>query len=185
MIAAAPSYRLGPGPVESSLLLAVRLAVGVLWLYTASLKLQSGGIVDGVFRPTGPMNFSQALTSFAILPAHTVPFIAFLIPWMEAVVGAALVLGLWTRAAGALSTAMLLSFTLAVASVIARGKNIECGCFGRYKLFCEGPVGLCKVGENMVLMAFSMIPMFKGGGVAELAKDYCPLCRVKVGSCTG
>lgn len=168
---------LSPGPGESAFLLAVRLAVGSLWLYTAILKLQSGGVIDGVFRPTGPMNFSQAVISFDLLPASAVGFVSFLIPWTEAVVGAALVLGLWTRAAGVLSTAMLLSFTLAVVSVIARGKNIECGCFGRYKLFCEGPVGLCKVGENLVLLALSIVPMCRGGGFAELAKDDCPLCR--------
>lgn len=171
------SCRLGPGPGESAFLLGVRLAVGSLWLYTAILKLQSGGVIDGVFRPTGPMNFSQAVISFDIVPAGAVPFVSFLVPWTEAVVGAALVLGLWTRAAGVLSTAMLLSFTLAVISVIARGKNIECGCFGRYKLFCEGPVGLCKVGENLVLMAISIIPMCRGGGFAALAKDECTLCR--------
>lgn len=164
-------------PAEMSFLTVVRIMVGALWVYTATLKLQSGGMIDGVFVPTGPMNFSLAIKSFELLPESLVPFVTFLVPWTEAVVGAALLLGLWTRAAGVLSTLMLVSFTVAVASVILRGKNIECGCFGRYKLFCSGPVGLCKVGENLVLIAFSIIPMLKGGGYLQLAKDRCTLCE--------
>jgi uncharacterized membrane protein YkgB len=48
---------------------------------------------------------------------------------MEMVAGAALIAGLWRRAAGLLATVLTVSFMIAIAQAEIRGLEIECGCF--------------------------------------------------------
>jgi uncharacterized membrane protein YphA (DoxX/SURF4 family) len=59
-----------------------------------------------------------------------VPTVGQLLPVVEVVVGAALVLGLLTRGAGAVSAVLFVAFIIGIASVWARGLTIDCGCFG-------------------------------------------------------
>jgi uncharacterized membrane protein YphA (DoxX/SURF4 family) len=56
--------------------------------------------------------------------------VGHLLPVLEIVVGACLVLGLLTRVAAAVSAALFVAFIIGIASVWARGISIDCGCFG-------------------------------------------------------
>jgi uncharacterized membrane protein YphA (DoxX/SURF4 family) len=51
------------------------------------------------------------------------------LPWLELVIGACLLLGLWTRASALLVSILMVVFIIAFASAKARGLNISCGCF--------------------------------------------------------
>src|SRR5690606_5705716 len=73
-----------------------------------------------------------------------------------------LVLGLWTRAAGLLSTAMYVLFTAATLSVIARDMPVDCGCFG--PLFGSGPIGWNSIVRNTILLLGALLPTILGGG---------------------
>lgn len=149
---------------EAWVLVRLQLLLGVLLLFSAYQKLKLG-VDDPITReylPSGPMTFALAVKSFELVPIAWVPSFAFVVAWIEAVVGVALVVGLWTRAAGLLALLMLLSFTAAVVSVILRKMDLSCGCFGRFKLICQGPVGWCKVGENLVLIAMAYAIALRG-----------------------
>jgi len=52
------------------------------------------------------------------------------LPMLEIVVGACLVLGLLVRFTGAISALMQLAFIIGIISVWSRGIAINCGCFG-------------------------------------------------------
>lgn len=158
-----------PGAVESVLLLQpARLAIGFLFLFSGWMKLQpapKGGIA-------GPQMFALSIRSFEIgvVNDYLMPFVTFAIPWTEVVCAIALLLGLWTRSAAALLLLLLVSFTGAIISVIARGMDVTCSCFGNAHLYCDGPVGWCKVGENAVLMALVVLILVRGGG--RLSADW-------------
>ncbi|MDX2146330.1 MAG: DoxX family protein [Planctomycetota bacterium] len=147
--------------VESALLIfPARVAIGGLFLFSAWQKLKPAAPP----RVSGPQSFALNLQAFDIVPTVLVKPTAFILPWAEVIAGILVVVGLWTRAAGALIGVMLASFTLGVVSVILRGMDITCGCFGGFKLLCEGPIGWCKVGENALLIAIAMVPALRGGG---------------------
>jgi uncharacterized membrane protein YphA (DoxX/SURF4 family) len=42
--------------------------------------------------------------------------------------------------------------------------NVKCGCFGKYRLLCEGTVTWCKVGENALLTLLAVTLAHFGGG---------------------
>ena len=63
-------------------------------------------------------------------PGNLAQPVGQLLPVLEVVVGAMLVLGLLTRGAAVLSSILFVGFIVGIASVWARGLTIDCGCFG-------------------------------------------------------
>jgi uncharacterized membrane protein YphA (DoxX/SURF4 family) len=95
-----------------------RLVVGGVWLYAGALKLPH------------PENSVTAVRSYQILSTGTADTVGHLLPMLEVVVGACLVLGLITRFAGFASALMQIAFIIGIISVWNRGIAINCGCFG-------------------------------------------------------
>jgi len=117
---------------------ALRLGVGALFVVTGILKLND------------PTAFATEIHNYQLLPSLS-PYMAATLPAIEIVLGAALIGGPrdWARA-GALATgALMLVFTVAVASVVWRGINISCGCFGAG----SGPVTMLTVLRDVALLA--------------------------------
>ena len=97
---------------------AVRLVVGIVWLWAGALKL--GDAAGSV----------QAVRAYELLPESLVTPVGYLLPVLEVVVGAVLVLGLLTRGAAVVSAVLFVAFIVGIASAWSRGLLIDCGCFG-------------------------------------------------------
>lgn len=128
--------------------LLLRFALGGLFLFSAWQKLKPGNPPE----PAGSQTFALSVKAFEILPDSVIPYMASGIAWTELLCAIAIILGLYTRAATTILILAVISFTIGVISVIQRGLPITCGCFGKFKLFCDGPVSWCKVGENSVFL---------------------------------
>ena len=98
--------------------LLARLVTGIVW------------IVAGFIKVPDPAASVRAVRAYQILPEGIVPTVGHLLPVLEIAVGAALVLGLLTRAVAVASLLLFVAFVIGIASVWARGLSIECGCFG-------------------------------------------------------
>ncbi len=94
-----------------------RMALGGIFLYAGVVKSQD------------PAGFGQAIYNYRILPGWAINPLAILLPWVEMVLGAALVLGIWIPGASLLASGLLGSFALALCINLARGLDIDCGCF--------------------------------------------------------
>lgn len=142
--------------VLGALSLIARVALGGLFLYAAYMKLDD------------PQLFAQAIEKFKLTTPgdhdHLVKLAAFSIPWVEAVCGTALILGLWTRASALVLIALLGFFTYAIFGVISRGETFKCSCFGRLRLFCPEEISRCNLKQNAGMMAVGLIPLIIGGG---------------------
>lgn len=93
-----------------------RVVLGGAFLYANALKL---------FHPEETARLIQA---YRILHPDLLNLAAITLPWMQALPAALLVAGLWVRGAALALAAMLVGFTGAAASVMARGMEIDCGC---------------------------------------------------------
>ncbi len=87
-------------------------------------------IVAGAGKVTNLPGSIQATAAYQILPYDLAKLVGNILPFAEIGLGLLLVVGLFTRVAGALGALMMLAFIIAIASVWARGINIDCGCFG-------------------------------------------------------
>jgi uncharacterized membrane protein YphA (DoxX/SURF4 family) len=101
------------------------------WLATVA-RLVTGGVwvVAGAIKLPDPFASVRAVRAYDLLPESVVPTVGHLLPVVEIVVGLALLLGLLTRGAAVVSAVLFAMFVVGIASVWARGIEIECGCFG-------------------------------------------------------
>ncbi len=73
------------------------------------------------------------------------------------IVGACLIIGIWTRAAALVSLYFFIIFALAVGSAIARNLNIECGCLGNAD---ASKVGFLTLGKDAIGLTLALIVFF-------------------------
>ncbi|MCS6856468.1 MAG: hypothetical protein NZM37_02035 [Sandaracinaceae bacterium] len=129
----------------------VRIAqwtVGLVFLVAAIPKLAD------------PAAFAKDVMRYHLLPEDFVGLFALSLPPVEAVVGAALLVGWRPRGAALVAMSLLVIFTVALLQAIFRGIDIECGCFGKVM---ETRVGWGAVVRNLLL--------FVGAGVVALSRD--------------
>ncbi len=123
----------------------LRLALG--W----SLRLGLGGlfVLAGVLKLAQPTAFATEIVNYRFLP-ELAPYLAATLPAIEIALGVALVAApvQWRRAAALAMAGMLAVFTAAVGQVVARGINIDCGCFGGG----SGPVTAWTVLRDIALL---------------------------------
>jgi uncharacterized membrane protein YphA (DoxX/SURF4 family) len=100
------------------LTLLLRLVLGGIFLYAGAAKI---GHVD---------YFASEITGFQILPRFLIAPLALLLPFLEVMIGAYLVIGLFTRFAAWFAALEMAIFAGAIASAALRGLHVSCGCFG-------------------------------------------------------
>ncbi len=118
------------------LLLRVTLAGLLLWA--------------GTFKLGDAAALSIEVGNYQLFPGLA-PFIALVLPCIEIAVAAALLAGTppWRHAAALCTLVIFAVFTVAVTTVVVRGIDVNCGCFG--KKSC--PVNQWTVLRDLVLLA--------------------------------
>jgi uncharacterized membrane protein YphA (DoxX/SURF4 family) len=100
------------------------------WL-TIRVQLALGAIFVAAALPkiADPPAFAHMIYNYRLLPGGLINFAAISMPWVELFSGLALILGIWTKPARWLITALLVTFMIAISINLARGNAIDCGCF--------------------------------------------------------
>ncbi len=98
--------------------IAARLILGGILVWFGALKLPN--LQESVL----------ATRAYKLLPYDVATVVGYVLPLAEVALGLLLILGLFTRFAGAAGALLMLAFTLAIASVWYRGIAIDCGCLG-------------------------------------------------------
>jgi putative oxidoreductase len=79
----------------------------------------------------GPIAFRNEIKNYQLGSWYWVIHpAAIVLPWVEIIVGVALIFGLWMVESTILIWAMLIFFNVMVAGAMVRGLDIRCGCFG-------------------------------------------------------
>ncbi len=99
--------------------LLLRLALGVIFVYSAWTKLREPWQL-----------FANAVADYALLPMWGVKLVARTLPWAELLIGLLLLSGRFLRTASIAASALLLGFFAVMVRTYASGIQIECGCFG-------------------------------------------------------
>jgi uncharacterized membrane protein YphA (DoxX/SURF4 family) len=111
-----------------------RRAGDVTWLVIAA-RLVVGGVF--VFAGLSKLALPHAevvaqIQQYTVIPKVLTPWIATVLPWVEALSGGALLIGFMTTPAAWLVSAQLTAFCLLMLIVVVAGIEIEdCGCFGQ------------------------------------------------------
>ncbi len=99
------------------LVLVIRLVVGITMIYASLYK-----VID-------PGSFARSIWYYHMVPGSLINLMAIVLPWVELICGVFMIIGVYYRGAVFLINLMMVMFILALSSAIARGINIDCGCF--------------------------------------------------------
>ncbi|HYG93812.1 MAG TPA: MauE/DoxX family redox-associated membrane protein [Nocardioides sp.] len=112
------ALRIMDGAVHGWAGLLARLVTGGVWIVAGALKV------------TDPTASIEAVKAYELMPYSVAEVVGLALPALELVVGLALVVGALTRGAAVVSALLFVAFIVGIASVWARGIEIDCGCFG-------------------------------------------------------
>lgn len=107
-------------------LYAFRLIIGGLFIYA------------GVIKIADPLGFARDIQNYRILPPAVCLFIALVLPWFEALSGAFLIVGIFKQTSAWLLSFLLAGFIVLVIITMARGLDVDCGCFGSLSRKADG-----------------------------------------------
>jgi len=96
------------------------------------LRIIVGGafVAAGALKVANPEKFALDVSNYRLLPAQMINLVAIFIPWIEITAGLFVLAGIWLRAAALVIASLTVVFFCIIVSALARGLNIECGCFG-------------------------------------------------------
>lgn len=86
-------------------------------------------------------------------PQLVVPFV----PWIEILVGAALVARVTPMVSGSAALMLLVAFTFLILMNLSRGQRPVCACFGAWR---PKPLGWKHVARNVLLVALTFVSLW-------------------------
>lgn len=126
------------------LIFALRVVLGGIFIAASVSKLQQ------------PAAFTNTVLSYGLLPISLAQFYGFILPWVELFIGCALVLGIFSEFASALSIPLIISFVIASSLSLLRPVGDDCGCFGEVVTLSH-PVALSL---DAVMLAMALLLLF-------------------------
>ncbi len=142
---------------RTALTVAARVALGGVFVVAGALKLRD------------PAGFANDIANYQLAPALA-PLLAAVLPSLEVVIGLALLaLGApWRRAAALCAAGLIVMFTVAAGSALARGIDVACGCFGS----AGGAVGWTTLARDAALLAAAALVLaLERRGLALTSSD--------------
>ena len=133
-------------------ILIFRITLGALFVYAS---------VDKILYPT---SFADSVSSYQVVPRPLLNIVAIIFPWCELVAGLFLLNGFKTRSSNMLIFLMLCLFNVLIISVLARGLQIDCGCFSSG----SDPIGIPKLLEDYGYLLMSLAIFFFDKGFFSL-----------------
>ena len=130
-------------------------------------------VVGGTLLVAGALKIGHFDSLASTIAAYRIPFLtpeviaplSIAIPLVEVLLGAYVLIGLYTRAAAALALCEFVIFAAAVASVVVRGIPAPCGCFGPAD---TRPASWVEVARDLALALVALFIFLRAPGVLAL-----------------
>jgi uncharacterized membrane protein YphA (DoxX/SURF4 family) len=98
--------------------MAARLVMAGIFIYAS---------IDKILHPAA---FAKDVYNYQILPDALINLTALVLPWLELFLGLCLLAGIWLPGAVLTVNGLLVVFLAALVFNLARGLDVNCGCFG-------------------------------------------------------
>lgn len=136
------------------LLFVFRLVVGGVFIWAGALKIAE------------PLDFAQSIENYRAFPHSLVFLIAIVLPWVEFMSGAGLIVGVFKKSCALVVSLLLAGFIGLVALALLRGIDTTCGCFGSFSRQADWTLVLM----DAVLLFFTLQVLFSESGPRRPAR---------------
>ena len=137
-------------------LFAIRILLGIVFIYAAISKTSE------------PEAFARSIENYKLIPMFLINILAITLPWIELCAGLLLIFGISVKENSFILSGLLAIFIIAITISLARGLNIDCGCFGTVG---GAKVGIQKLLENFGLLFSGILLMKFGSGFLSLKNE--------------
>jgi putative oxidoreductase len=127
-----------------TVLLVFRLVLGGLFVYA------------GVVKVLDPLDFAQNIRNYQLVGQSLSFLAAVILPCLEILAGAFLIAGIWKRGASLVISGLLVFFIALTAVTMARGLDVDCGCFGAV----SRKAGLGVILEDLAMLYLGLCILF-------------------------
>ena len=97
--------------------LAARWILGLTFIFASLHKILA------------PADFAKIVYGYGLFPEISINLIALIIPFLELIIGLALIIGIYQRSAAIIVNGLLLAFIVVLSINLIRGHEFNCGCF--------------------------------------------------------
>jgi hypothetical protein len=101
-----------------------------------------------------PALFAEAVYNYQVLPGYFVNLTALILPWLELILGACLLINRWMAGTSALTAALMTIFVGLTLFNLARGLDISCGCFSTAT--DENPITVLTLARDVLFLILSL-----------------------------
>jgi putative oxidoreductase len=133
-----------------------RLFLGAIFVYAGLVKIAD------------PLGFAHALYNYHILPAWMINPLAICLPWVEVIIGTALLAGIMIPGGALVVSGMLALFAVALGISLIRGLDIACGCFSTSAT--AAPITWLYVVRDLALLGMGIHILLFDQGYASLTR---------------
>lgn len=127
-------------------------------------------LASAVGKIADPASFADSVAAYRILPNILVNPFAMVLPWVEAFIGLFLINGVAVSGGALLAIALNFVFLVAVVSAMARGLDIECGCF----TVAKSKIGWELMARDLILLGMSLILFFGNASEKQGSDNTAP-----------
>ncbi|HNT00588.1 MAG TPA: MauE/DoxX family redox-associated membrane protein [Candidatus Saccharicenans sp.] len=138
---------------NKNVLLIFRLIVGGVFIWA------------GVSKIADPLSFAQDVRNYQLVGPALSFLTAIFLPWVELIAGLWLIIGIYPKSSALLISSLLLFFIVLVLITMARGLDVDCGCFGTFSRQADWRL----IAEDSLWLALSLALLFSP------ANDFCLL----------
>lgn len=115
-------------------------------------------LLAAVLKIINPADFAKDIQNYKLVPVNATHLLAMFIPWFEVTTALLLFIGRWAAAARLWIAIMLVGFTVAKFTLVARGLPLECGCFGKGNWLSD-LLGVLNKGERGIWFNFGLMAL--------------------------
>jgi uncharacterized membrane protein YphA (DoxX/SURF4 family) len=108
-----------------------------------------------------PAEFAKIIYGYDLFPGNLINLIAIVLPFVELVCGIALILGVFSRSATLIVSAMLVGFIIILSINLIRGHEFDCGCFSSVETRFAGSVEVTILRDIIYLILGLQVFWFK------------------------
>ena len=123
----------------------IRVILGVIFIYASYDKILH------------PKAFAEVVYNYQILPDKLINLTAIFLPWFEIMIGVFLIVGFWMPGTVIWCNTLLVIYIGALGFNLARGLDINCGCFSTTK---GGSVSIEHILWDAVFLSLSIYLSF-------------------------
>ena len=127
---------------DRRVVLLCQVAIALVFLLAAITKIGDAG------------TFARQIHNYRLVPFGLENLLAITLPWVELLMGLAILLRVQPRAGSAVGAGLMALFLVVVGAAVVRGLDIECGCFGTSD---ATHVGVAKLLENTAFLALAIV----------------------------